>query len=402
MRYQATGRRSDGATKGKGQGAPLFPGRSSHGMIFVIAMGIIVILSGMLLVFARSMRTEALASANRLSALKAQAIEQGAERWVLAQVDQNSSDPTTLTQVSAEAIQVGDGYFWILRFNSDSDQSYDFGITDESTKVNLNTAQSDALMEVPGMTQDLADAIVTWRSNPGEASGQGAESDYYESLPDPYEAKNSPFETVEELLLVKGITPEVLFGYDLNHNGVIEEQERNAGGMGSMFSSVAQDSRGLFNYVTVYGAPARSSSGGSGAPAAPAAGGGGSGGGSGTGGSAGGGATGGGSGGNRGGGSATPGQGQSGRGGSGGSGGTEPTSMYSADIVAVTADGRAFKRARIVVNGRQPPARIIYRKDLTGLGWPLPDEIRTALRAGQPPPTGLGVPSSGLGTSIGQ
>jgi DNA uptake protein ComE-like DNA-binding protein len=325
-------------------------------MIFIIALGIIVILSSMLLVFARSMRTAAIASGNNLSALKADAVEQGAERWVLAQVDQSGTDATTLTQIPAEAIQVGGGYFWILRFYTDSDQSFDFGITDESTKVNLNTAQSDALMEVPGMTQDIADSIVAWRSPPAnDSGGQGAQSDYYESLADPYTAKNAPFETVGELLLVKGITPDILYGSDLNRNGVIDDAERAAGGTSSMFSSSAQDSRGLFNYVTVYGAPARAAP----PPAAP--------------------------------------------------GGTQKSSsgaaagqsyMYSADIVAVSGDGRAFRRARIVVNGRQPPSRIIFRKDLTDLGWPLPPEIRTALRAGQPPPTGYGVSSGGLGTAL--
>jgi len=59
---------------------------------------------------------------------------------------------------------------------------------------------------------------------------------------------------------------------------------------------------------------------------------------------------------------------------------------YSADIVAVSADGRAFKRVRIVVDASRfnplavslgtttttPPAVIVYRKDLTAYGWPLP------------------------------
>jgi hypothetical protein len=298
-----------------------------------------------------------------------------------------------LTQIPAEAVQVGDGYFWILRFYPDSDQSFDFGITDESTKVNLNTAQADALMEIPGMTEDVADAIVDWRSNPGQDSGQGAESDYYESLSDPYDAKNASFETVGELLLVKGITPDLLYGYDLNRNGVIDDAERAAGGMGSMFSSSVQDSRGFFNYVTVYGATATAAPS-AGASKTPA---------------------GGGSGGRSGGNTQSPpvspsagsagapaGNGKAGGGSSGGGAGGGQSYMYSADIVAVSGDGRAFRRVRIVVNGRQPPSRIIFRKDLTDLGWPLPPEIRTALRAGQPPPTGYGVSNGGLGTALNQ
>jgi hypothetical protein len=57
---------------------------------------------------------------------------------------------------------------------------------------------------------------------------------------------------------------------------------------------------------------------------------------------------------------------------------------YSGDIVAVSADGRAFRRVRLVVDVSRfnplaaslgtttPPAVIVYRKDLTAYGWPLP------------------------------
>ncbi len=59
--------------------------------------------------------------------------------------------------------------------------------------------------------------------------------------------------------------------------------------------------------------------------------------------------------------------------------------QYSADIVAVSGDGRSFKRVRIVVDARTQPAKIVYRKDLTDLGWPLPPDVRTELRPGAPP-----------------
>lgn len=65
---------------------------------------------------------------------------------------------------------------------------------------------------------------------------------------------------------------------------------------------------------------------------------------------------------------------------------TTSSYYYSADIVAVSGDGRAFKRVRIVVanSAATPvPAKIVYRRDLTSLGWPLPTEIQTSLRAGK-------------------
>jgi hypothetical protein len=39
-----------------------------------------------------------------------------------------------------------------------------------------------------------------------------------------------------------------------------------------------------------------------------------------------------------------------------------------------------------VVDCTTAPAKILYRKDLTSLGWPLPVEIQKIMRSGQPPP----------------
>ena len=61
---------------------------------------------------------------------------------------------------------------------------------------------------------------------------------------------------------------------------------------------------------------------------------------------------------------------------------TDKSYQYSADIVAVSADGKSFKRVRIVADARRTPARIVYRKDLTDLGWPLDESIRDHLRQG--------------------
>jgi hypothetical protein len=61
---------------------------------------------------------------------------------------------------------------------------------------------------------------------------------------------------------------------------------------------------------------------------------------------------------------------------------TTRTSCYSADIVSVSGDGRSFRRCRIVVDAQKTP-KIIYRQDLTHLGWPLAPSILTALKNGK-------------------
>ena len=58
--------------------------------------------------------------------------------------------------------------------------------------------------------------------------------------------------------------------------------------------------------------------------------------------------------------------------------------QFSANIVSVAGSGRSFRRCRIVVDARNSPPRVIYRQDLTSLGWPLAEEILLELRSGTP------------------
>ena len=59
--------------------------------------------------------------------------------------------------------------------------------------------------------------------------------------------------------------------------------------------------------------------------------------------------------------------------------------QYSADIVATSRDGRAFRRVRVVIDARAKPPVIVSRKDMTALGWPLHEGVRERLRSGERP-----------------
>jgi general secretion pathway protein K len=67
----------------------------------------------------------------------------------------------------------------------------------------------------------IIDSLIDWiDAEDGDWEQEfGAESSYYLSLDQPYACKNGPVEFVEELLLVKGFTPELLFGTD-QHPGL--------------------------------------------------------------------------------------------------------------------------------------------------------------------------------------
>jgi len=57
--------------------------------------------------------------------------------------------------------------------------------------------------------------------------------------------------------------------------------------------------------------------------------------------------------------------------------------QYAADIVSVSADGRAFRRRLVVLDASGDSPRVIYVRDITALGWPLDEAIRQRLRDGE-------------------
>ncbi len=61
---------------------------------------------------------------------------------------------------------------------------------------------------------------------------------------------------------------------------------------------------------------------------------------------------------------------------------TTRSSQYSADIIAVSDDGRAFCRYYVVIDTAQGTPTVVYKQSLHQLGWPLDPEILESLRQG--------------------
>lgn len=161
-------------------------------------------------------------------------------------------NPAIFEQFEVEASDAGGkkAFFSVRRVDrSDGGAEQLFGVTDEGGKLNINSmiqfdptgeALYNALLQLPNMTPDAADAIVDWVDADDTKRANGAESSEYGSLPNPYKAKNGPLNSLDELLLVQGVTPELLYGGDRNRNGVLDEGETGSDG-------------GWADYLTVYG-----------------------------------------------------------------------------------------------------------------------------------------------------
>ena len=94
-----------------------------------------------------------------------------------------------------------------------------YGAMDEESKININTiaakADGDAnarnvLMNLfleADNAEEIVDSILDWVDEDNNPRAEGAETSYYGTFSDfDYECKNAPLESIEELLLIKGMT----------------------------------------------------------------------------------------------------------------------------------------------------------------------------------------------------
>ena len=218
-------------------------GCSQRGSVLIIVLWVAIGLVSVALYFANAMTFELRASDNRASGLASDQAIEGAARYVsyaLAMYATNGAVPLN-TQFSCAAVPIGDARFWLIGRDPSGTPATDpyFGLIDEASKLNLNTASTNVLYYLPNMTFDLAQAVVDWRST----NSSGAYATTYSQSG--YLEKDAPFETVDELRLVYGATLDLLVGEDLNGNGVLDANEKDLNGNG-------QVDPGLLEYLTVY------------------------------------------------------------------------------------------------------------------------------------------------------
>ena len=117
-------------------------------------------------------------------------------------------------------IGVGKGEFTVSYHHSDGEYSrVMYGMQDEESKLNLNKAGVESITRLIEMVtrltrwdaQELAYCIIDWRDKDSffQHPQFGAEDSDYKEKRDSYEAKDSDFEVIEELLLVYKMDQEI-------------------------------------------------------------------------------------------------------------------------------------------------------------------------------------------------
>src|SRR5579883_3038289 len=165
------------------------------------------------------------------------------QKWAGGQGETND----TLAGITMTDVPLGNGKFSVK-------------ISDAERKLNINTvANNQAIMtqaltamgvdasEIPTITSSIQD----WLDADDETHVNGAESDYYMTLDPPYRAKNGPIDDLSELLLVKGVTPDIYWGPNsTNHQAGVFQGHHTATTPLSLASMSPMISMGMVDVFT--------------------------------------------------------------------------------------------------------------------------------------------------------
>ena len=220
-------------------GLPAAPGKSpttsEDGIALLLVLWVLAILTVIVFSFSYMTRTETLSALAFKRGLQEKFLAQAAVERGITEIFYRRMNLNNPAPQEGMEVWKTDG----TPYSTQTDNGrYTVAITDETGKVDINQIKdvnSDILRNLLvnlGVKKEksdiIVDSILDWKDTDDLVHANGAESDYYESLPHPYKAANADFNSLEELLLVKGMTPEILYGSD-EKQGLIDFLTINAG-----------------------------------------------------------------------------------------------------------------------------------------------------------------------------
>lgn len=227
-----------------------------RGSVLIMVIWITLGLVTMTLILGHTMKISLRGSDNDLAGTQAQEAIEGGARYaieLLSNPEVRGRIPASDTY-SAEEVPVGEAYFWFIG-RSDLSTATDtptFAMIDEGSKINLNTAPLELFERLPTIPPELSGAILDWRDTDEELSPNGAESSTYLAMKPSRNCKNAPFESVDEMLQLYGCTESILYGEDLNQNGILDANENDAEKNNPSDNANGILDFGLFDDLTVF------------------------------------------------------------------------------------------------------------------------------------------------------
>ena len=189
-----------------------------------MVLWVIAILSVVVLEFCFAMRTEVNIAKNFKDELQLYAIAEGGVQRAIAELIYKHDPKMQQIRKTLKAEEtpadkkewMTDGRPYLLLFDG---ETCEIRIMGEGGKVNINLVSETMLRKIitnlglQGEVRDIVvDSIMDWRDADDFHRLNGAENDYYQSLKEPYNAKNANLDSMEELLLVRGVDSDLFYG----------------------------------------------------------------------------------------------------------------------------------------------------------------------------------------------
>ena len=220
--------------------------RVSHarpGQALVPVLLVMLILTILSIAFAVSAQREIKSGTNFVSQTQRYYAARGAAMYAASSLANSSSNGATYGIVQKTGDTDANGWRQI------GEAWVKIEVVDSAASLSLNGADLATLQRFPVLkdSPELVAAILDWRTPGDQPSENGAKNEYYSALNPAYNCKSAPYETVEELLLVKGITPTILYGNAsgsaISQSDLQSAQSASANSAGGSLSSISSSSR---------------------------------------------------------------------------------------------------------------------------------------------------------------
>ena len=218
---------------------------NNKGLVLVTVLWVIVVLMVIVSVLGRQSRLDTKVCAARLEGVRCKWASRAGIEKAIGILNEDTRESDCLTDLwSDNEEDLNDVYLQNCWFTVRA--------VDEASKLNINTVTKGQLLELPEMLEEIADAIIDWRDEDDTPSTGGVEGGYYENLQFGYMARNGPFRTIRELLLVKDVTEQLFFGEDTNLNGQLDYNEQDGEESLPYDDGDSELDKGWIAYLTCY------------------------------------------------------------------------------------------------------------------------------------------------------
>jgi general secretion pathway protein K len=179
------------------------PSNKQQGIALVIVLWMLALLTILATGYSRMMRTETMLTANMVHSSQATSLAEAGINIAIVELLKPVLEQDWKTDGTPYEYELNNNIITVK-------------IRAENGKIDLNTAPTEllyGLLKSVNETEEdllpLLQAMLDWRDKNDQVRNHGAEDEYYRYAGLRYGAKDGPFNSLDELLLVKGFTPEL-------------------------------------------------------------------------------------------------------------------------------------------------------------------------------------------------